>query len=202
MQATGSRSGHMRRFLREFWIRPQMVGAVAPSSRALALRMLEGLELESARAVVEFGPGTGSVTEQVIPKLGRGTRFVAIERSPEMVSVMQDRFPSVRLYEDSAGNVEEICRREGIEPGTVDCIISGLPFAAFPPALQVEIIDAALRVLSPGGRFVTFAYYVAHLKSAGRSFRKLLEEKFQHVDRSRGVLLNTPPAFVYRCVKG
>lgn len=198
---TGRRSGQMRRFLREFWIRPAVVGAVAPSSRGLALRMLEGVDLASANAVIEFGPGTGSFTSEILPRLGKKTRFFAIERSPEMASAMRERFPSVTLYEDSAGNVERLCEREGIGQGTVDCIVSGLPFAAFPEGLQNEIIDGAVRVLRPGGRFVTFAYYIAHLKGAGRRFRKLLEGKFERVERSRGVLLNTPPAFVYRCVK-
>jgi phosphatidylethanolamine/phosphatidyl-N-methylethanolamine N-methyltransferase len=195
------RSSQFRRFAREFLIRPGIVGAVAPSSRGLAKRMLEGLELEKARAIVEFGPGTGAVTGEIISTIGPATKFFAIERSPDMVSAMRERFPQVKLYEDSAGNVESLCRKEGIEPGTVDCIVSGLPFAAFPPALQVEIIDAAVRVLKPGGRFVTFAYYVAHLKDAGRRFRKLLDEKFDHVSKSRGVLFNVPPAFVYRCRK-
>ncbi len=188
--------------MREFWIRPTVVGAVAPSSRGLARRMLEGLDLERAGAVVEFGPGTGSFTEEIVRRVGPETTFFAIERSPEMAAAMRERFPGVRLYEESAGDVERLCEREGIAPGTVDYIVSGLPFAAFPAELQNEIIDAAVRVLRPGGRFVTFAYYVANLKDAGRRFRRLLEAKFDGVERSRGVLLNMPPAFVYRCRKG
>ncbi len=191
----------MRRFIREFLVRPKMVGAIAPSSRGLARRMVDGLELSKARAVVEFGPGTGSFTAEILSHLAPGTRFFVVERSPEMARAIRERFPAVRLYEDSAGNIEALCRLEGIEPGQVDCIVSGLPFAAFPPELQNEIISAAIRVLRPGGRFVTFAYYIAHLKQAGRSFRGLLERSFERVETSRGVLMNMPPAFVYRCRK-
>ncbi|MCC6426599.1 MAG: methyltransferase domain-containing protein [Phycisphaerales bacterium] len=163
--------------------------------------MLEGLDLGSAKAVVEFGPGTGSFTQEIVRRIGPGTRYFAIERSPEMAAAIRERFPRVKLHEDSAGNVESLCQREGIEPGSVDCIVSGLPFAAFPDGLQREILAAAIRVLKPGGRFVTFAYYIANLKRAGRNFRRLLEDSFDEVQTSRGVILNVPPAFVYRCRK-
>ncbi|MCK6477064.1 MAG: methyltransferase domain-containing protein [Phycisphaerales bacterium] len=201
----GSRSrplgGQTQRFLREFLIRPATVGAIAPSSRGLARRMVEGLSLEQATAVVEYGPGTGAFTEEVLRRLAPGARFFAIERSPDMARDLRRRFPHLKLYEESAADVERLCLAEGIHPGEVDCVISGLPFAAFPTQLQEAIITATLRVLKPGGRFVTFAYYVAHLKKAGREFRRLLERSFDRVELSRGVMFNMPPAFVYRCRK-
>lgn len=189
------------RFFREFLSRPGVVGAVAPSSRALARRMVEGLDLGSAGVVIEFGPGTGSFTGEIVRRIGPGTRFVAIERSSEMAASFRAAFPGVTLHEDSASNVEAICRREGIEPGTVDCIVSGLPFAAFPEPLQRSILEGAIGVLRPGGSFVTFAYYGAHLKPAGRRFRRLLESLFASVVRGAGAMMNLPPAFVYRCRK-
>ncbi|MBL8964938.1 MAG: methyltransferase domain-containing protein [Phycisphaerae bacterium] len=163
--------------------------------------MVEGLDLETARAVIEFGPGTGVFTREILRRVGPGTRVVAIERSSSMAAALRSEFPGVLLHEDTAANAEAICRREGIEPGTVDSIVSGLPFAGFPGPLQKEILEAAIGVLRPGGRFVTFAYYGAHLKPAGRRFGQLLESLFASVERGAGAMMNIPPAFVYRCQK-
>ena len=48
---------------------PRLVGAVAPSSRFLARKMLEGLDLKSGMRIVEFGPGTGSFTGELFHRL-------------------------------------------------------------------------------------------------------------------------------------
>jgi phosphatidylethanolamine/phosphatidyl-N-methylethanolamine N-methyltransferase len=188
-----------RRFVREFLIRPKLVGAIAPSSRGLARRMVEGLEIHKANAVVEFGPGTGAFTAEILGSLAPGATFFAIERSPSMASDFRRRFPSVTLFEDSAEHVAAFCERLGVTPGNVDCIVSGLPFASFPEDLQRRILGEVVRVLRPGGRFVTFTYHVSQLIPSGPRFRRILREYFPTVTRSRAVWLNIPPAFVYRC---
>jgi phosphatidylethanolamine/phosphatidyl-N-methylethanolamine N-methyltransferase len=80
-------------------------------------------------------------------------------------------------------------------------MISGLPWAAFPLALQEEVLDAVVAALRPGGRFTTFAYLQGTLLPAGRRFRRRLDEHFCEVRRSPVVWRNFPPAFVYRCRK-
>jgi len=57
-------------FFQQYILRPASIGAVAPSSQALAREMLDWLELESAQAVLEVGPGTGSMTEALAELLG------------------------------------------------------------------------------------------------------------------------------------
>ena len=66
-------------FFRQFLRSPQTLGAVAPSSRRLARVMVGGLPLGTAEAVVEFGPGLGAVTGEILRRKGEGTRFFAIE---------------------------------------------------------------------------------------------------------------------------
>jgi phospholipid N-methyltransferase len=83
--------------------------------------------------------------------------------------------------------------------GSVDCIVSGLPWAAFPAALQVKILDEMMLVLKPGGKFVTFAYLHGLPLPPARKFRALLPRYFTSVGKSPVVWLNLPPAFVYRC---
>lgn len=88
------------------------------------------------------------------------------------------------------------CDRRG-----VDVVISGLPWAVFPAPLQRQIMEATVRVLNPGGVFVTFGYALGNLLPAGRRFAKLLPDYFSRVERSKPILRNLPPAFIYRCWK-
>ena len=62
-------------FLREFIARPATTGAIAPSSRFLAQAMVEEIELHTAEAVLEYGPGTGVFTEFILRELRPGAKF-------------------------------------------------------------------------------------------------------------------------------
>lgn len=192
-------SPNHRAFLGQFVGRPTMIGAVAPSSRHLAARVLEGLDLEHAKAVLEFGPGTGAITGRLVARLGANTKFVAIELNPVMAASFRKRFPQVKLREESVENARRVCQEEGID--SVDFIVCGLPWSSFSDDLQDRLLDATLDVLKPGGTLVSFAYHVGTWLPGGRRIRRKLDSRFTTVRKSRSVWRNLPPAFVYRCVK-
>lgn len=184
-------------FLKSFFQDPGRVGAIAPSSRYLAAAMVDWIDWSATGVVVEYGPGTGVFTEAIEAKRASETRFFAIERSAELAAVVRQRCPTVTVFEDSVENVAAICQRESIE--RVDAIVCGLPWASFPEPLQDACFEAMLRVLKPGGQFVSFAYWQGMALPAAWRFRKKLQATFASVQRSPTVVRNLPPAFVYRC---
>jgi phospholipid N-methyltransferase len=193
-------------FLREFLRRPGQVGALWPSSPALARRMVTGVGLESAGAVVEYGPGTGAFTPFIRERLAPGAKFFAIEINPALAVGLRERFAGLSVHEGSVADVERFATAEGVGTlatgGGVDLILSGLPWAAFPQALQRGILDATRRVLKPGGMLVTFAYQIGRVMPAGRRFARLLPEYFAEVEHTPVVWRNLPPAFVIRARRG
>ena len=174
-----------------------VIGAVAPSSDHLARTMIEGLDLKSARAVLEYGPGTGIVTDHLRREIAPHTRLAAIEVNPRMAALFKERHPDVTLFEDTVANVRMICDDAGMD--SVDCVVSGLPWSTFSEPTQVELLDEMMRVLKPGGRFVTFAYIHGLALPPGKRFANLLQKYFQSVSKSPVVWRNVPPALVYRC---
>jgi phosphatidylethanolamine/phosphatidyl-N-methylethanolamine N-methyltransferase len=184
-------------FLREFIAKPTVIGAVVPSSEHLARAMLEGLDLKGAGAVLEYGPGTGIFTDHIRREIAPQTRLAAIEVNPRMAALFKDRHPDVLLFEDTVANARVICDYAGID--SVDCIVSGLPWSAFSEAFQLKLLDEMMRVLRPGGCFVTFAYIHGIALPPGKRFANLLPKYFQSVSRSPVVWRNVPPALVYRC---
>ncbi|CAN5871324.1 methyltransferase domain-containing protein [soil metagenome] len=201
---TSSRPKQKPSIIAQYFRTPGQIGAIAPSSRRLAGRMLQDVDLAAARTVVEYGPGTGAFTREIVRRLGPSTRFLAIELSPVFARAIRQKYPHgrVQVQERSVAEVAAALRDEGLpEKGSVDVIVSGLPWAAFPLDKQREILDATLSVLRPGGVLVTFAYQIGTMLPAGRRFAKLLPEYFARVSRSELVWMNLPPAFVLRCVK-
>jgi phospholipid N-methyltransferase len=185
------------KYLREFIVQPAAVGSIVPSSRFLAQTILEDVELHRAEAVLEYGPGTGVLTEFILRELRPEAKFIAIELNARFAKAFVSRYPLVTLFQDDVVNVQDICERAGVQE--VDCIVSGLPWATFSESLQIRALDAMMRVLKPGGRFVTFAYVHSNALAGGRRFSSLLRDYFRTVSKSPVVWLNIPPAFVYRC---
>lgn len=174
---------------------PGEIGQVTPSSRFLAGGMVANLDLSSARAVVEFGPGTGAITKAIVKKCGTETTFFALETNANMITIWQRRFPNHKIIRDSAENISQHLSQHNLKEA--DYIISSLPFALLPPDLGERILSNAYEALRPGGVFVTYQYVHARVIN---SVMRLLKKTFTEVDTSV-VFRNLPPAFIFRCYK-
>jgi phospholipid N-methyltransferase len=184
-------------FLREYISNPGSIGAVAPSGRMLASRMLDGISLESAATVVELGPGTGAYTTEILHRISSEAKFIAIEKNPVFLAGLRQRFENLEIIEGDAGNLVHLLHHRGID--AVDVVVSGLPWAAFPETVQQKILSEVHHILAPDGRFVTFAYFGMHMLPRARAFRNLLESFFGQVERTPLAWRNLPPAFAYHC---
>ena len=184
-------------FLGNFLRKPASTGSFAPSSPWLARAMVRGCDLKNARTVIEFGPGTGAFTRLILRRIGEQTTFFAMELDGEQACRLQQRFPGLHVYNDSAEKIQRYLAQHGRKKA--DYIISGLPWGNMSVKVQEPILDAVLASLAPDGTFTTFAYIHACWLPTALSFRKRIKEHFAEVKTSRIIWKNTPPAFVYRC---
>jgi phospholipid N-methyltransferase len=187
------------KFFKNFLKKPSEVGAILPSSRHLAARMVSNIDLPKAKAIVELGPGTGVFTKAIIEKMSTDTTFFTIERNQDIYEHFTKMFPKVKTYNRCASEILDIMKEENVKK--LDAVISGLPWASFPPSAQDSILNAVSESLKPNGSFVTFAYLQGFLLPTAHRFKKLLNNKFSDVKLSKVVWRNAPPAFVYRCKK-
>jgi phosphatidylethanolamine/phosphatidyl-N-methylethanolamine N-methyltransferase len=187
-------------FLKEFVRNWETTGAVAPSSPALARRIAEAAKISDARRVLELGPGTGALTEAVAAALPEGSEYLGLELNETFVKRLGERFPRLR-FEAVPAQEFDFSHWPG-EGTTVDAIVSGLPWTAFPESLQKAILDHVLPHLRPGGIFVTFAYAGFHLLPKGKCFRDLLASRCYQLTTTSTVWGNLPPAFVYVATAG
>lgn len=186
-------------FLQQFVRKPRSVGAVLPSSPALASVMLRPVDFAAARCVVEFGPGTGAFTRHIAERLQPGCRYIGIELNGTFCRSLSAAFPDLTFVHGSAAELLRILAAQDVP--LVDAIVSGLPWASLPVSLQERVFHAVEHALAPRGVFVTFAYLHGLMLPGAHALRRRLHRGFAEVSRSRPVWANVPPALAYVCRK-
>jgi phospholipid N-methyltransferase len=177
-------------FARNFFRHPRMLGSIVPSSRFLIKQLLEPIDWRRARVIVEYGPGVGGITAEVLRRMRADAALIAIEMNPDFVSYLRGSITDQRLHvvEGSAVSVEEILRRFGYLGA--DYIISGIPFSTIPAPLRERILRKTRDVLKPGGAFLVYQFSTRVLQD--------LKRIFGYVGR-RFEPLNVLPAHLFIC---
>jgi phosphatidylethanolamine/phosphatidyl-N-methylethanolamine N-methyltransferase len=189
--------GARRAFFAAVLRNPGQVGAIAPTSGAMADLLTRIVPLTGAPVVVELGPGTGAVTRVIDERLPREARHVAVELDPDMASFLARTHPGLEVIQGDAVRLGPLLAEHGVTKA--DAVVSGLPWALFDDALQRSVVAQIADVVGADGAFTTFAYRHGLLLSAARRFRRALHETFEEVVVSETVWHNVPPAFVYVC---
>jgi phospholipid N-methyltransferase len=183
------------RFFGEFLRSPLRTAALAPSSAALAQAVTHPVPERGEPVVVELGPGTGSFTREIQRKLrGRGYHL-AVELNPIWAELVQRRFPDVDVVCADAATLPTLLLERGIS--SVDVVISGLPWSAFPIDVGGTLTDEVAKALSDDGAFTQFAYSVTRWTGPARTLLRGLRSNFEEVLITGPVWRNLPPAAVY-----
>ncbi|ACV63583.1 Methyltransferase type 12 [Desulfofarcimen acetoxidans DSM 771] len=176
-------------FLKRFLLNPCTIGSITPSSFYLTEKMVKSWEVCLCRNIMELGAGTGVFTENILKLKSSSCNLYLFEKDERMNAELKSKFPGIKLFSDAL-KIPELRSTGEIEQ--VDLVISGLPFTAMPGEIRNKILEGAFDILKPGGKFIAFQYSLHMLKH--------LEKMYNRVD-VEFVLLNIPPAFIYRCVK-
>lgn len=174
------------RFLLEYLQKPKTVGAVVPSSRFLAAKMLKPVDFSKARTIVELGAGTGVFTKRILKRMRKDAKLTVFEINPVFIAKLSTiKHPRMTLLAKPA---EQLTRHVT----KADVVISSLPLMSFPEKTVKKILAEVKKSLKPDGQYIQFQY--------GLKSRKLLKQLFAEVSLDF-TPLNVPPAFVYRCRK-
>ena len=177
-------------FARNFFKYPSMLGSVVPSSPFLVKNLMEQIDWDRARVLVEFGPGVGTITREVLKRMRDDAVLVVIELNEEFVEYLHSTIhdPRLRVVHRSAEHVRSILAEQGLT--SADYIISGLPYSLLPDALRREIVTESRDALKAKGSLLVFQYT--------RTLLPYLESTFSSV-KLRFQLLNILPALIFHC---
>jgi phospholipid N-methyltransferase len=188
-----TRTGDALLFARNFFRHPRMLGSIVPSSRFLIKELLQPIDWNQARVIVEYGPGVGVITAEILRRMRSDAILIVIEMNPDFVTHLRAALPDDRLkvVEGSAEAVCEILERFGY--GKANYIISGIPFSTISAEVRERILRNTSEALAPGGAFLVFQFSTRVLEDLQRVF---------HYVRRKFEPLNVLPAHLFFCQLG
>jgi phospholipid N-methyltransferase len=176
-------------FLQKFFRRGTSVGAVVPSSRWLARKLLQDIDLGSPQCVVELGAGTGAITAELLARAGPKCRCLIVELDADFCARLRQRFPAAEVVEADACRLDELLAERGVE--RVDHVLCGVALPWLARADRHRLLDTVRRRLTPDGSFRQLSY-MPWLHT--REYKGYFEEV-----SFRFVLWNIPPGGFYVC---
>jgi len=180
-------------FFSNFLKNPKEVAAIAPSSKYVIKRIIRHIDFNNARYLIEYGPGVGNVTEELLMGMNSDAKLICFESNIKFYNFLNKSIKDNRLViiNNSAEMLDLYMEKFNIE--NVDYILSGIPFTLIKKENKKNIIKKTKKMLRKGGKFIVYQQYNWHLK-------KYLYAYFKNISIYLEVR-NMPPTFIFVCEK-
>lgn len=163
-------------FAKNFLQHPKMLGSLIPSSRFLVDRLLGKIDWGRAQTIVEYGPGVGTITANILGRMSPHARLIVFEMNRDFVSYLRRAFPDPRLHVVH-GSAEHVGRElERLEIQGADYIISGIPYTTMPEQLRGRIMHESREALNPGGAVLVYQFTRAVLPYLRTYFNQVYQD--------------------------
>ena len=175
-------------FAGAFLKNPLDIGAILPSSAALARAITQGLEPGTGK-ILELGSGTGVFTQQLITLGFAPDDLILVERNPAMAATLCRRFPQACVLQAPA---QALGPENTPDFGHIGATICGLPLRNMGHNDHHHVLKATFQAMGPGGVLYLFTYGLRCPIAPQTLEAQNLTSTLRHI-----VLKNIPPASVY-----
>jgi phospholipid N-methyltransferase len=185
-----SRSEQILLFGRNFLKHPKMLGSLIPSSRFLVNHVLAEVDWDRARVFLEYGPGVGTFTREILRRMRPDAVLIALETNSDFVRFLRGKLRDDRLHviHGSAADADAALAR--LQLSRADYVLSGIPYTTMPPEMRSAILRTTHSVLDPNGAFLVYQFT--------RTVLPYLQQVFGSVHQDFEPL-NVMPARLFYC---
>lgn len=187
---TASRSEQILLFGRNFIKHPKMLGSLIPSSRFLVNKVLNEVDWVHARVFLEYGPGVGTFTTEILRRMRPDAVVIALETNADFVRFLRGKIHDDRLHvvHGSAADADAALARLNLSHA--DYILSGIPYTTIPAEIREVILRKTHSLLHPSGAFLVYQFT--------RTVLPYLQQVFSSIEQDFEPL-NVMPARLFFC---
>lgn len=166
------------------------MGAITRTSKFVVKKILTYVKPEY-KYFVEYGPGDGILSKELLKKMPKDGKLVGIELNKEFYEELRKiKDPRFLIIH---GDIAEYSKRlHSLGLPQIDFVVSSVPFTIIGPKTRVEIIENTHEAMAKGGLLLMFQYSLLLkpiIKKAFKNFSAYLEMR------------NFPPYFIMTAVK-
>ena len=130
------------------------------------------MDFSQRRVIVEYGPGTGVISEEVLKRMTPDSLLILLEINNDFVQLLRNKLQSdrVRIFRRARkiSSAHSFCGEN-----RADYIVSGIPLQPHPRQIARHIVQQTYHMLKEDGVFIAYQL----LSSA----RRYMKERFQKV---------------------
>ena len=153
--------------LKDYW----RVAAFYPTPRSVVQKVLSKINPE-AKYFIEYGAGNGAFTREILKKLPKDGKLVAIEVNQDFVEQLKKiNDPRLILFPGGVGQISQNLSQ--LDLPRVDVIVSGIPFSRITKKEREEIIKNSWQFLAENGVFVTYQNVPIVMSVLKRHFKEI-----------------------------
>ena len=165
---------------KRFLAKPLQIAYIVPSSKALIRKVSSKLDFSKPKTIVEFGPGEGCHTREIVQRMHPGSRLLLFELDPELSKHLKVQFaddPRIEVLNVDAADLKEELRKREI--GYCDYVVSGIPFSILEIGKKRSILNAVYESLAPNADSAFVIYQCTNeLKQHATMFPRIQSEYF------------------------
>ena len=173
-------------------VKDKNVGAIIETSNVIITKMINKINFEETNIIVEYGPGQGGITKQLLSRMTKDSTLFVFETNPnfiENLSKITDR--RLIVINSDAENANEILT-DKFAIQKVDYIVSTIPFTFLDKQKRKNIISKSYTLLCKKGKFITYQYSLL--------IRKMVKNIFD-ISSMTFSMSNIPPVFLIEGIK-
>ena len=173
------------------FLHDKKVASIFPSSKKTVDYICNLINFNKNLIIVEYGPGNGALTKEILKLMNNHSRIIAIETNKKLALFHKNiKDKKLIVVRDNAKNVENILNKLNIKK--VDYVISGIPFSMINLSDRNKIIKKTKDVLSDKGTFFVYQFK--------KDIEKDLDKYFPNIKKHHEII-NIPPLIIFECEK-
>lgn len=169
-------------------LKDHQIGAMTRSSKYVVRAVVKGFPKLPLKRVLEYGPGDGVVTREILKRMPKDGEIIAIETNPVFIKVLKAiNDPRLKVINGKAQKILLDMRRDN--RSDIDLVVSSIPLTILDPDERETIVADTSKILKENGRFIVFQYSPLLLKVLSKYFnKKNIKTRFE--------IRNVPPMFI------
>ncbi|KKT12932.1 MAG: Methyltransferase type 12 [Parcubacteria group bacterium GW2011_GWC1_43_30] len=133
------------------------IGAMTRSSKYVVNAVVRNFSNKSLQRVIEYGPGDGVVTREILKRMPRDGELIVVETNPKFIKILRNiNDPRLKIVEGTAQRVSEELKRDNHV--VANLVISSIPLSILKPIERERIVDNTFEILEESGKFIVFQY--------------------------------------------